>query len=67
MSALNFFTSLNGSVSVGATSQALGDTEAGRVLAERLTDAAMTFEVVNGRAIQVETLKGSRFPSPELP
>jgi hypothetical protein len=54
--------SLNGAVGVAAPSQALGDTQAGQWKAECLAVAAMTFEVINGRAVQVYTTAGTPLP-----
>ncbi len=39
--------------------QTLGDTKAGRNLAARLGDAAATFEIIKGRAVQVVAVDGS--------
>jgi hypothetical protein len=43
---------------VAAPSQTLGDTEAGRALAGRLADAASSFDIINGRAVQTTDMYG---------
>ena len=62
MSGFRYFQSLNGAVSVAAPPQALGETPAGQAKAEQLADAAMAFEIVNGRAVQVYTTAGVPLP-----
>lgn len=58
----SFFQSLNGTVSVAAAPQTLADTQAGREMADRLADAAASFEIVNGRAVQVYSTAGVPLP-----
>ncbi len=58
MSGLTYFTSLSGVVSVAAQSQALGDSDAGRALADRLANAASSFDVVGNRAVQAVDMYG---------
>jgi hypothetical protein len=43
---------------VAAPSQTLGDTPAGRAIADRLGDAASTFDIINGRAVQTVDIYG---------
>lgn len=54
----SYFQSLSGAVSVAAAPQTLGDTQAGREMADKLATAASSFEIVNGRAMQVVDMQG---------
>lgn len=58
----SYFQSMSGAVSVAAAPQTLADTQAGREMADRLGDAAASFEIVNGRAVQVYTTAGAPLP-----
>lgn len=58
MNQYSYFQGLNGSMSV-APAPAAPFTEA---QADRLADAAMSFEIVNGRAVQVYTTAGAPLP-----
>ncbi|HWW27263.1 MAG TPA: hypothetical protein VNZ85_15375 [Caulobacter sp.] len=66
MNGFSYFRSLNGAVSVAAPVQTLGDTQDGRALAETLATAASSFEIVNGRAVQVVDMHGRNIAEGEV-